>query len=204
MDEWDHVRADLGDKVVAGLITAITRTKDDLARYRQQLPDIAYEQSTRGLANWINDRMWMHVVRELFDVPDVVAHEQGVTREIYVGTRYRLRLKRHDGAGLVSNYRTPTALAFWEADDFALPGMEEMRLCFGYVWDAEVEQIGDPVISRRDGQENVLWMERLDESAAGGGNGSVPVVPITPPTTPKPPVIGLPTTEKKKDGTETE
>lgn len=202
MSEWEQVRAGLGDKVVAGLVAAIVRTKEDLATYRETLPAIAYEHSARGLANWINDRMWTHVVRELFDVPDVVAHEQGVTREIYVGMRYRLRLKRHDAAGLVSNYRTPTALAFWDADDLALPGMEELRLCFGYVWDAEVEEIGDPVMSRRDGQENVLWMERLDEAASGGGSGSNPVAPITPPVSPTPPVIHLPKTEKK-DGTET-
>jgi hypothetical protein len=197
MSDWDVVRADLGDKVVDALVAAISCAREELSDYREVRPAYAYEHSERGLANWIHDRIWIHIVRGLFDLPGVTIHEQGVTREVYVGTSYRLRFKRHDVAGMIRNYRTPTALAFWEADEVALPGMEETRLCFGYVWDAEASEIGEPVMTKRDGQDNVLWMIRLDEPDA---TGSAPVQPIVPPTTPPLPRIDLPQPDEQ-DGT---
>jgi hypothetical protein len=200
MSDWAYIRDDLGDKVVDGLVASVTNTREDLALYRASLPGFAYEHSPRGLANWVNDRLWQHVQRELFDVSDVFFHEQGATREVVIGTRYRLRLKRHSPAGAIRNYRTSTALAFWELDSFALPGLEETRLCFGYVWDAEMEQISDPVMSRRSDQDTLLWMERLDEDAAAGG--ATDVTPIVPPSTPDLPRIDLPAADEK-DGTDT-
>lgn len=200
MSDWDAIRAELGDKMVDALVTAVTDTREDLALYRTSLPQFAYEQSARGLANWVNDRLWQHVQRQLFNIPGVLLHEHGATREVVVGTKYRLRLKRHSPAGFIRNYRTPTALAFWQLDSFALPGLAETRLCFGYVWDAEVERIGDPVMSRRTDQDTLLWMERLDESAGAGG--ATEATPIVPPTIPGLPRIDLPAADEK-DGTDT-
>lgn len=204
MSDWENVRADLGDKVVDALIAAVTGAREDLDSYRKALPAFAYEHSGRGLAGWIHDRMWAHLQRELFDVPGVVLVESGPTREVTVGLNYRLRFKRHSAGGAIRNYRTPTALAFWEEDDFALPGLGEIRLCFGYVWDSETEQIGDPVMSRRSEQDTVLWMERLDGDA-GGGTGGADVEPLVPPSTPAlPSIITPPTTRSdEKDGTDT-
>lgn len=203
MSDWDGVRSDLGDKVVDALVASVTGAREDLETYRAALPGFAYEQSARGLAGWIHDRIWVHLQRELFDVPEVVFHEQGPTREVLVGLGYRLRFKRHSPGGAIRNYRTPTALAFWESDEFTLPGLEEVRLCFGYVWDPDVEQIGDPVMSRRTEQDKVLWMVRLDEDAAGGTAGA-DVEPIVPPTTPALPNIITPQTKSdEKDGTDT-
>ncbi len=191
MSEWDDIRAHLGDKIVDALTTAVTSARDDLHEYRAVLPHLAYEQSNGGLAGWIHDRMWQHLQRALFDVPGTALHEQGSTRELVVGMDFRLRLKRHNPAGLIRNYPTTTALAFWEVEQVALPGLEETRLCFGYVWDAETGEIGDPVASRRCGQDKVLWMVRLDEGAQGNA-GSPDVEPIVPPTTPTLPRIDLP------------
>ncbi len=203
MSDWDSVRADLGDKVVDALVAAVTGAREDLNVYRATLPTFAYEHSGRGLAGWIHDRMWAHLQRELFDLPGVDLHESGPTREVTVGLNYRLRFKRHNASGAIRNYRTPTALAFWEQDEFALPGLAETRLCFGYVWDGETEQIGDPVISRRSDQDKVLWVVRLDEDASGGAGGA-DVEPLVPPTTPGLPSIITPTTQSdNQDGTDT-
>lgn len=202
MNEWEQIRDGLGDKVVDALIASVTGARNDLAVYRATLPGFAYEQSGRGLAGWVHDRMWRHVVRNLFEVPGVVLHESGPTREVIVGIDYRLRLKRHSASGGIRNYKTPAATAFWEADPFVLPGLEETRLCFGYVWDGEAEEVGDPVMSRRTSQDKIVWMERLDE-AADGGTGFAGVEPIVPPSTPNLPRIDLPKHDEK-DGTDTE
>lgn len=200
--EWDSVRGDLGDKVVDALRYAIVATREDLARYRTTLPEFATEQSGRGMASWIHDRLWQHVLRGLFDVPEVSFVDSGPTREMYVGTAYRLRFKRHDNAGLVRNYPTPTATAFWDADAFMLPGLGEMRLCFGYVWDSETDDIGDAVMSSRDGQDNVLWMVRLDDVDGGFGEAGGDITPIVPPNEPLLPRIDMPARNDEQDGTE--
>lgn len=203
MSEWDDIRGEFGDKVVGALVAAVTGAREDLATYRTGLPTFAYEHSGRGLAGWIHDRMWAHLQRELFEVPGVSLIDNGPTREVTVGLNYRLRIKRHSVAGGIRNYPTATALAFWDDDDFTLPGLGEVHLCFGYVWDPIVEQILDAVVSRRSDQNKVLWMERLDEQA-DGGTGSADVEPIVPPTTPSLPSIQTPTTKSdEKDGTET-
>jgi hypothetical protein len=202
MMDWDEVRGDLGDKVVDALIAAVTGARSDLEHYRAMLPGFAYEQSARGLAGWIHDRMWQHLERELFDVPGVVLFERGPTREVVVGINYRLRLKRHNIEGVIQNVRTPTALAFWEADEFALPGLGETRLCFGYVWDGETDDILDPVVSHRSSQDTVLWMVRLDEEGDSGSAGGS-VEPIVPPGAPDLPRIELPKNDEQQ-GTEPE
>lgn len=115
MTTWEIVQANLGDKVVDALVGSIRSTKADLEEYRQVLPQFAYEQSARGLAGWIHDRIWRHVLRGLDDVDQVSFVDNGPTREVYVGTLYKMRFKRHDSAGLIRNYPTPGALALWDA-----------------------------------------------------------------------------------------
>ncbi len=203
MDDWEDVRSDLGDKVVDALVAAVSGAKEDLDTYRAGMPGFAYEQSGRGLASWIHDRMWQHLQRALFDVPGVLLFEQGPTREVVVGIEYRLRLKRHSADGMIRNYRTPTALTFWEADNFTLPGLEETRLCFGYVWNDDVEQMGEPVMSRRSSQDKVLWMVRLDERGGAGGTSPTSVEPIVPPSAPALPRVDIPR-PNETDGTASE
>ena len=105
-------------------------------------------------------------------------YESGATREIIAG-QFRLRLKRHHPDDRVSNYPTQTALEFWEQqNDGVLPGMEEITLAAGYRWDQEVKAIGAPVVSYRDGQENVIWAMELHEGAATGDSDEGPVDPL--------------------------
>jgi len=47
-----------------------------------------------------------------------------------------------------------------------LEGLEMVRLVAGYRWNAEAREIGESVISLRDGMDNVVWTRRLPEPTA--------------------------------------
>jgi len=99
-----------------------------------------------------------------------------------VGINWRVRLKRHHLDGRVSNYPTPTALEFFEqpSGQYVLPGMEEVRLIAGYEWDPDGRSMRDAVMSLRDGQENVIWIEHLPNPDTGSATIVRQVVPSAP------------------------
>ncbi len=155
----------LGDKVTGAVATAVVQTRADLAQYRSEHPAWASSDSERGLANWINDRLWDHLVR-LLDGSDMVAvREQGSTRELLIRDRIRIRVKRHDMNGAISTYPTQTALSFYEQSGqlVVFDGLPEVYLAAGYVWERESREIGSPVVSLRDGVDNLVWMHELPE-----------------------------------------
>ena len=133
----EDVLQDLGDKVVNGLVTATKSTRSDLATYQEAFSQWVADSSARGLSNWIHDRLWAHLRRELSDVASVDMTDTGVIREITVGMRYRARVKRHSAGDRIRSYPTRAALSFWAQSD-TLAGMEEVRLGFGYRWDEEL------------------------------------------------------------------
>ena len=176
--EFEQVAEELGEKVVDGFAEAVRQTRADLADYRLEHPRWVADHGERGLANWLHDRLWAHT-REIFDaIPGTVLHEVGPTREVLVKSRYRVRIKRHHMDGAVSNYLTASALAFFEEPvvQFTLDGLGEVRLIAGYEWDREVRKMGRAVLSLRDGQHNVIWLEELPEPEDGS------VMPITAPS----------------------
>lgn len=132
-------------------------------------------------------------------IPEVSFVDQPPTRELYVGIRYRLRVKKHGIEGHVSTYLTQGALDFLEQEPAALDGLEEVRLIAGYRWDAELREIGAAVISLRDGSDHLVWMHELDEPADGA---VVSTMPILPPTGPHPPEIWLTSDAERAEGTE--
>lgn len=163
----EDVLDDLGDKVVAALVSATRSTRDDLAEYRAAHPAWVADHSDRGLANWIHDRLWAHLRRSLDDVHRVTLSEQGATREITVGVKYRARVKRHSVGDRIRSYPTKAALAFWAQSD-TLEGLEEVRLGFGYRWDPDERIVGSTVISLRDGlDKEAIWAVVID-----GGDAS--------------------------------
>lgn len=166
----DEVAEDLGDKVINGFARSVALAAADLQTYRNDHPEFVSRHSERGLANWIHDMLWHHLVQTLLPLPEVVFHEAGPTREIFVGTQYRLRAKRHTEQGAVSNYDTQTALEFMfqELQKPALPELEEIRLLVGYVWDPDANAMGSPVLSLRDGKNSVQWQVTLGDGEAGG------------------------------------
>ena len=99
----------LGDKVLEAIVGAVSATRADLSLYRQRLPDIVASHSPRGLANWIHDRLWHHLVTELEEQDNVRILDRGPTREIYINERYRVRVKRHSRKGAVASYPTQSA-----------------------------------------------------------------------------------------------
>ncbi|HEY4003940.1 MAG TPA: hypothetical protein VGM60_01965, partial [Pseudonocardia sp.] len=143
------------------------------------------DSTDRGLLNWCHDRAWAHVV-EIFDqVENVSFVDRLPRRELYVGTRYRMRVKKHDLEGAVSTVLTQGALDFLEQEQPTLDGLEEIRLIAGYRWDPELREVGAATISLRDGRKNVIWMHDLDEPEGGAVSTTTPVLPPTQPVLPR-------------------
>lgn len=185
----------LGDKVIGGFSRAVVLTQYDLAEYRDRLPGSVAAQSERGLANWIHDQLWKNILAALDGVDGVSFLDKEPYREIFVGLRYRLRVKRHRTDGAVSAYPTQGALEFFtQEEQLTLDGLEEIRLSAGYSWDPDTRQIVAPVLSLRDGHDNLVWFEELPSS--GGSTG---VVTITPPSQPGP---STPTIEVASDSSD--
>jgi hypothetical protein len=154
----DEIVDELGEKVLYGIASAVQATKRDLREYREAHPAWAAQQTERGLANWLHDWLWAHLLEELSALPGVVFAERGPTREFRVGMRYLFRAKRHSAGDRISSFPTPTSLAFWSQRTGSLfPDAEEVRLAVGYRWDRDLRQIEDAVISLRDSTNDPVW-----------------------------------------------
>lgn len=204
--DFREVLDGLGPKVVRGLSKAMDKTVRDLADYRANHPDWVAGSSERGLANWIHDRLWANILTELDGQPDVTLTDREPTREITVGITYRLRVKRHSDTSKVSSYPTQTALQFYmQGPQPAFPGMEEIRLAAGYRWDRELREIGEAVLSLRDGMDKKLWEITLPPASDVDGLGGIPAQPRTPQDgAPALPAVGHPRTDEEQvmeDGT---
>jgi hypothetical protein len=183
----------LGDKIVNSLSRAVALAARDLSQYRATFPLWVAEASERGLANWIHDRLWSHVVVALDGISAVTLSDRGPTREITVGYTYRLRIKRHHEEGQISTYPTQGALEFFAQGPVqnSIPGLEEVRLAAGYKWDKETHMMGDAVLSLRDGLDVIIWEEIL-ATPDDLGPDTVTIPPVTGPT---PPTIEGPAAE---------
>lgn len=95
--------ATLGNKVVAGLSTAVAKASDHLAEYRTALPHIVADHSGRGLANWIHDRLWAHALVALDGIDNLFCIESGASRDIYIGLKFHVRFMRHSTTGAIRN-----------------------------------------------------------------------------------------------------
>jgi hypothetical protein len=197
----EQVVADLGDKVVSGLALMVAQVREDLRVYRAAFPGWVADSSDRGLLNWCHDRLWVHAERILGDVDAVRLVDRLPVREIHVGIRYRLRVKKHDIEGKISTYLTQGALDFLEQDPPTLEGLEQVRLITGYRWDAEERQLGAAVISLRTSKDYLVWMHDLDEPQPGTVTTTVP---IQPPAQPRRPQIGLVGDERADEGAQEE
>lgn len=180
---------DIGEKPLIAFASAVVRARDDLAEYRRTFPQWVADHGERGLANWISDRQWTHLVNLAESVPGMEVTEKGVTREVTIGFQYRLRMKRHDELGIVASYPTPTFLEFATQPGGQLPGLEEVRLIAGYEWIKDERSIGQPVMSLRDGRDNIIWCVALPFPGVGelGGEGEgTGIAPVITPETPAP------------------
>jgi hypothetical protein len=188
-----------GDKVIGAVRQAVLEAAVDLSTYRGWRPVWVAAHSDRGLANWIHDRIWDHVVVSLSENPEVMLRDEGVTREFMVAGRFRIRIKRHTADGIIRNYPTQTALDFEVQPRNMLPGLEETRLYCGYVWHREERLMGDAVISLHDGQDEVVWISQLLDPRQG--QGTVRQIWPTGSGGPERPVITMPRLDEEGKGT---
>jgi hypothetical protein len=195
--EPDVVLRGLGDKVVDSLSRAVVLGRRDLAEYRSSFPGWVADASERGLANWIHDRIWSHLLVQVQGIEEVSIVDKEPTREMFVGTTYRMRVKRHHIDGQVNSYPTPTALDFFgQGGTLPIPTLEEVNLIAGYEWDREERAMGVPMLSLRNGQTNIIWSVELPEVDEQGEAGIV-VRPIVP--GPTGPTVGLPGIDVRRD-----
>lgn len=161
---FDQALGELGDKAVEGMVRAVAQARADLAGYREFRQDWVSDASPTGLANWISDRIWAHLRVELDDVSGADLRQQGHTREIWIGTQVRVRVKRHDQSGRVASYPTRTALFVYNIDPDEAPfsGLGVTTLTAGYVWDTETRQMGAAVLAlSRELGSKAVWIEEL-------------------------------------------
>jgi hypothetical protein len=189
------VLAELGDKVPAAVAESVAGAREDLAVYRELRPGWVADHSERGLANWIHDRVWAHLMQRLDGDTDVVALDREPIRVFRVGLKYLIRVKRHGVDDKISTYPTQTALQFYmQGAQPLFPDMEEIRLAAGYLWNAATRSIGEAVISMRDGLDNVVWRAIIGFEP---GEGVVGIRPISP--EPPLPVIDPPGEAEQTD-----
>lgn len=187
----------LGAKVTAALARAVALSATDLKEYRTRFPVWVSDSSERGLANWIHDRIWAHLASQVDGEPGVRMSEGEPTRELVVGLGYRLRVKRHREDAQVSSYPTQTALEFFaQGVQETFPGLEETRLIAGYVWLPDTREVGEAVLSMRDGRDHVLWQVPLSDTGTGYGDTTQPLQPITP--EPSLPSVNVPEVGKQR------
>lgn len=81
-----------------------------------------------------------------------------------------MRFKRHTSKLKIESFPTTGALAFWtNRATPTLPGLEIWTLAMGYIWQPELGEIADAILSFRDGKDKPIWSVMLkshgDESA---------------------------------------
>lgn len=177
----DEVVAELGDKFLAALVNAVSGARSDINDMREWRPSWFPVMHSRVLSNIIHDRIWARLVAEIDSDPDTTVIEKGATREVTVGLHLRLRVKRHHIGDKISTYPTRTAIEFWQqSTNYQIPGLEEVRIAVGYRWDPETREVGAPLLSLRDGKDNVIWAVELDEPAGGVAVKWTPIEPTLP------------------------
>lgn len=192
----EEVMDALGDKVIEALSKAVVATRLDLAEYRKAFPGWVATHTERCLANILHDRMWVHLSEYLDSVPGVSMVDDEPFREIYVGVNHKIRIKRHDDDGLTRSYGTQLALDF-QLQRPALPGLEEVHLHAGYVWNTELRDVGEAILSLPDGPRRNHWAELLPPPATPANVTRIPTQPTLPPALPDVEVGGIAESESK-------
>jgi hypothetical protein len=183
----DVVLAELGDKITAAIAASVSAAHSDLETYREQHAGWVADHSERGLANWIHDRVWAHLMQRLDGEAEITVVDHEPMRIVRVGMKYLMRVKRHGLDDKISTYPTQTALQFYmQGEQPLFPEMGEVRLAAGYLWNPETRSIGDAVISMRDGVDNIVWSVVIGVEP---GIGAVAIRPM--PTGPLPPVVDV-------------
>lgn len=168
--DQETVLADLGEEFLLAFMAAVEGARHDLREFEAFKPQWAAAASARFTANLIHERIWDRLASAVEGMDGVTAHDREPTRQLVAGLSYVMRVKRHDHRDRIAAYPTRERAEFWGLAPISLDGMERVSLALGYYWDPDVREIGDPVISFRDGVDRPLWAVRLrsQEGAATG------------------------------------
>ena len=192
----EQVTAALGDKFLTCFVDALDAARSDHAEFRQWRPSWFASFTNRFTSNFVHERIWAHMVDGLDEHADVVIVDKEPHRELIVGGKFVMRIKRHSETDRIRSYPTAAALDFW-AQKPALAGLEKISLAIGYIWDPDERAIKAPVLSLRDGLDKPpVWAIRF-QSQRGNTN---PIV--WDPIEPTDPTLDLSTILKPEDGTE--
>lgn len=177
----ERVLNDLGDKLVEAFLEAMEVARADLDDLRTWRPGWFGPFSERFLANFLHERLWAELVARVSDYPGVEVVDREPRREIESGGRYVIRLKRHRKGDKIATYPTQRALAFW-TNEATLPGLERASLAMGYLWDPELRQVGDSVLSYRDQLDHPVWGVKFARPVKGAASGITwsPIDPTLP------------------------
>jgi len=189
---------ELGSKFLLALVRATDSARDDLASMREWNPGWFPYFFQRDIACVVHSRIWAALMSELEEVDGVNLRTEEPFREVRISTgsgrTYTLRIKRHSEDDQIRSYSTPTDLAFWGGLSATFEGMEEVRLAAGYRWLAASGDVGNPVVSYREGKDNPIWAVEVDTGAAGS------VTPVEyRPVSPTMPQVDLIQTTQAKD-----
>ncbi|ROS78718.1 hypothetical protein [Cellulomonas sp. PhB143] len=168
----DIVLQELGDKFPLALVRATSAAGSDLRELRTWRPEWLQSMFQREVAGIVHARIWDHLTADLDGVDGIEFRTGEPFREVRIvtalGRTFKVRVKRHSEDDKISSYPTPSDLEFWGGAVVALEGLEEVPLAAGYRWVAATGEVGAPVISYREGKENVVWAVEVDADAAGG------------------------------------
>lgn len=156
---------DLGDKFLSAFVKAIESARTDLSEFQTFRPQWFVDFSKRFVANFIHERMWASMVAQVTDHAEVTIVDEEPVRQIHYGTNYVLRFKRHSSKLKIQSFPTAGATAFW-TNQATLPGLELCSLALGYIWDPELGEIGETILSFRIGKDKPLWSVTLNADAA--------------------------------------
>lgn len=161
LPDRDEVLEGLGPDFINAYIQSVDNAKDDYSAFREWKTDWVPSYAIRTVASFIHDRIWYHLLQLTNELSYVSVIDNDPTREVYVGTSYKIRIKRHSEKDKISNAATKSTQEFWSQGTSVLDGMEETRLALGYVWDRELREINEPVLSFRIACDEPLWSVKL-------------------------------------------
>lgn len=162
---YDVVLKDLGDRFIHTFIDAVEGARADYAEFKDWRPGWFPSFTDRFTANFLHERIWDRLVRDTAEMEDIHVSDQEPVRELRSGSTYLIRVKRHRTGDRIAAYPTKSARQFW-TNELTLEGLESVNLALGYYWDDELREVGDPVVSFRDGKDKPIWACRLHRESS--------------------------------------
>ena len=181
-----RVLEEIGPQFATAISTSVRTARDKYRGLRAREPHITRLFTQRTSANVLHDLIWSELAASLGDNPDYSLVDTYPLRMIThpCGSRlYRIRIKRHRG-NFISSYATATDKKYYSGNVDTFDGYEVVSLAAGYRWDSEIGEVICPVISYRQGKDNVVWQVEPSDGTETGTS-------ILKPAFPEPPLIDL-------------